>query len=275
MQRGGCLAMGVTMLHAVIELTKQVAQHEIVPRYLRVAHEHKVDGSLCTIADTQAQAALVEGLRGIADCPVLGEEMSGEEQQRLWATGDAGIWVIDPIDGTSNFVNGLPYFAVSIALMRGGRPELGVIYAPELDEMFWAERGGGAFLNGERLPIKERPPVNLRAALAAVDLKRIDRRLAAELAAHPPYSSQRNFGASSLDWCFVAAGRFDVYLHGGQKLWDYAAGALILEEAGGRLSTLEQDEFWSANPWKRSVIAAWHGPTFEAWREWLRSHGGA
>lgn len=259
------------MLDAIIQVTKQVAQHEIVPRYLRVAHEHKVDGSLCTIADTEAQAALVRALRGIADLPVLGEEMGAEEQQRLWASGREGLWVIDPIDGTSNFVNGLPYFAVSISLMREGRPQLGVIYAPELDEMFWAERGMGAFLNGEPLPIKERPPRNLRAALAGVDLKRLDRRLAAELAARPPYSSQRNFGSSALDWCFVAAGRFDVYLHGGQKLWDYAAGALILEEAGGRLATLEEDDFWAANPWKRSVIAAWHPPTFEAWREWVRN----
>lgn len=260
------------MLARLIELTKQVAQCEIVPRYLRVAHSRKVDGSLCTVADTAAQAALVQGLKALCDCPVLGEEMEGESQRRLWAAGNDGLWVIDPIDGTSNFVNGLPYFAVSIAFMRGGRPELGLVYAPELDEMFWAERGGGSFLNGELLPIKTRPPVNLRAALAGVDLKRLSRRLSAELAAHPPYSSQRNFGASSLDWCFVAAGRFDVYLHGGQKLWDYAAGALILEEAGGQVCTLEDEDFWAGDPWKRSVIAAWHGPTFELWREWVRAH---
>jgi myo-inositol-1(or 4)-monophosphatase len=259
------------MLEAVIHTVKRVAQHEIVPRYLRVAHQHKVDGSLCTIADTAAQAALVESLRAIAPCPVLGEEMGAAEQQNLWQAGDEGLWVIDPIDGTSNFVNGLPYFAVSVAFWRGERPRLGVIYAPELDEMFWAVEGQGAFLNGERLPIKEKPPRNLRAALAGVDLKRLDRRLAEELAARPPYRSQRNFGSSALDWCFVAAGRFDVYLHGGQKLWDFAAGALILEEAGGRLATLQVDDFWSASPWKRSVIAAWHPPLFEAWRDWLRA----
>ncbi len=259
------------MLDAIIQLTKRVAQHEIVPRYLRVAHEHKVDGSLCTIADTAAQAALVQGLQAIAAHPVLGEEMSGEEQQRLWEAGRDGLWVIDPIDGTSNFVNGLPYFAVSIALMRAHRTEIGVVYAPEIDEMFWAERGKGAFLNGEPLPIKERPPRNLKAALAGVDLKRLDRKLAAALATVPPYSSQRNFGSSALDWCFVAAGRFDVYLHGGQKLWDYAAGALILQEAGGAMATLDADDFWSTDPWKRSVIASWHPPTFRLWRDWVRT----
>ena len=69
-------------------------------------------------------------------------------------------------------------------------------------------------------------------------MKRIDRELAGRLASWPPYASQRNFGASTLDWCYTAAGRFDIYVHGGQKLWDYAAGALILEEAGGQLSSL-------------------------------------
>lgn len=259
------------MLDAIIQVTKQVARHEIVPRYLRVAHEHKVDGSLCTIADTEAQAALARGLREIADHPVLGEEMSGEEHQSQWDAGHNGIWVIDPIDGTSNFVNGLPYFSISVALMREGRTEIGVIYAPELDETYWAERGRGAWLNGERLPIKERPPRNLKAAMAGVDLKRLDRKLAAELAARPPYSSQRNFGSSALDWCFVAAGRFDVYLHGGQKLWDYAAGALILEEAGGAMATLEQDDFWASDPWKRSVVASWDPATFALWRDWVRA----
>ncbi len=100
--------------------------------------------------------------------------------------------------------------------------------------------------------------------MAGVDLKRLDRKLAAELAARPPYSSQRNFGSSALDWCFVAAGRFDVYLHGGQKLWDYAAGALILEEAGGRLADESHAPHWwtLASPENHGVdIAAW--PDFE------------
>ncbi|NIO40519.1 MAG: inositol monophosphatase, partial [Burkholderiales bacterium] len=79
---------------------------------------------------------------------------------------------VDPIDGTSNFVNGLPYFAISVALMRQGRSALGVVYDPVADEMFCAERGGGAFLNGERLPIKAYVP-QLRSAMAEVDFKRL------------------------------------------------------------------------------------------------------
>jgi len=83
--------------------------------------------------------------------------------------------------------------------------------------------------------------------------------------------SQRNFGASTLEWCYVAAGRFDVYLHGGQKLWDYAAGSLILAEAGGHYCTLTSDDFGADDLWHRSVIAARDAQLFESWKRWVRA----
>jgi myo-inositol-1(or 4)-monophosphatase len=126
-------------------------------------------------------------------------------------------------------------------------------------------------LNGESLPIKSRVPEGLKHAMAGVDLKRLKPKLAAALAADPPYVSQRNFGSSALDWCYVAAGRLDIYIHGGQKLWDYAAGALILEEAGGALCTLDNDDFWAADPWQRSVICASDKAIFRQWRDWIRA----
>jgi len=260
------------MLHALLDIVKVVAQREIVPRYLKVAHEHKVDGSILTEADTAAQQALTEGLKAINGCPVLGEEMTPQEQQALWSNRDTGLWVLDPVDGTSNFANGLPYFAVSVGFYQGGRPIMGAVYAPEANELFWAEAGKGAFLNGERLPIKERAPESLKRAMAGVDLKRLQPKLASALAAHPPYVSQRNFGSSALDWCYVAAGRLDIYIHGGQKLWDYAAGALILQEAGGALCTLDSDDFWAGDPWQRSVICAWDKEIFKPWRDWIRAN---
>jgi len=180
--------------------------------------------------------------------------------------------VLDPVDGTSNFANGLPYFAVSVGFYQGGLPVMGVVYAPEANEIFWAERDKGAFLNGERLPIKTRSPDSLKHAMAGVDLKRLQPKLAAALAAHPPYASQRNFGSSALDWCYVAAGRLDIYIHGGQKLWDYAAGALILEQAGGALCTLDHDDFWGTDPWQRSVICASDPAIFQPWRDWIRAN---
>ncbi|MEI8385684.1 MAG: inositol monophosphatase family protein [Nitrosomonadaceae bacterium] len=259
------------MIDEVISIVKAVAQQEIMPRYLRVARQYKSDSSLFTEADLATQEALTRELRKIYPCPVVGEEMSETEQLEQWLAGDSGLWCMDPIDGTSNFVNGLPYFAISVALMRHGRSILGVVYDPVADEMFYAEKGKGAYLNGERLPIKEHVPA-LCNAIAEVDLKRLSYKLAAAVATDPPCSSQRNYGASALDWCYTAAGRFDIYLHGGQKLWDYAAGYLILEEAGGRMCGLDQDDFWEEPLWQRAVIAGLDPDLFLQWRDWVRAH---
>ncbi len=260
----------LTVLQRVVAAVRRVAAEEVMPRFLHVAYQRKADGSLFTEADTAAQDALGSALRDIVPLPVVGEEMSEEQQARQWVAGEAGLWCIDPIDGTSNFVSGVPHFAVSVALMRKGRSVLGVVYNPVADEAFYAERGGGAYLNGDPLPLRTRVP-KLRGAIAGIDFKRLPPHLAGALAASPPYSSQRNFGASSLDWCYVATGRFDVYAHGAQKLWDYAAGCLVLEAAGGSLCTLERDDFWSHDLWQRSVIAARDPELFVQWRDWIRS----
>ena len=222
---------------AVIAIVRDVAGREVMPRYQKVAHSRKADGSLLTQADVAAQAALSERLRSLVPAPVLAEEMTRQHQAEQWIMGESGLWCVDPIDGTSNFVNGLPYFAVSVALMRYGRPVLGVVFDPVADEVFSASQGRGAFLNGVRLPIKSHVPT-FGAAMASVDFKRIDAPLARCLATAPPFMSQRCFGASTLDWCYTAAGRFDLYLHGGQLPWDYAAGSLLLAEAGGSVCSL-------------------------------------
>ena len=139
------------MLKAVVAAVKLVAAEEIMPLYMKVAHQRKSDGSLCTEADMAAQLALAKKLQAILNVPVLGEEMPAEEQHAIWQAGNEGLWCIDPIDGTSNFVRGLPYFAVSVALLREGKSVLGVVYDPVADEAFAAEQGKGAFLNSERL----------------------------------------------------------------------------------------------------------------------------
>ncbi len=259
-------------LKAVVAAVKLVAAEEIMPRYMKVAHQQKSDGSLCTDADTAAQEALTRKLQAILNVPVIGEEMGEAEQVASWAGGKDGVWCIDPIDGTSNFVRGLGYFAVSIALIREGRSTLGVVYDPVADEAFAAERGHGAFLNGEKL-MSRTIATALAQALANVDMKRLNSKLVVQLATDPPYSSQRNFGASTLDWCYTAAGRYDVYLHGSQKLWDYAAGSLVLQEAGGQACCLDCDDFNQGDVWQRSVIAALDPVVFEEWKSWIRAHG--
>ena len=258
------------ILQAVIEAVKEVGRDEVMPRYLKVAHSRKDDGSLFTEADLAAQNALIKRLQAIAPFPVLGEEMDDAVHKRLWREGWDGLWCVDPIDGTTNFVSGMPFFAMSVALLKQGRPVLGVVYNPQANECFYAEAGEGAYLDGEQLPLKTAPDA-LERCIAGVDFKRIPRELAGRLAAEHPYSSQRNLGASTLDWCYLAAGRFYVYLHGGQKLWDYAAGALILEEAGGTFSLLDGSGFWDGDPWTRSVLGANTPALFTQWRAWLDS----
>lgn len=263
------------LMTGLIEAVKRVAHQEVMPRYLNVARHRKSDGSLFTQADLAAQEALTRELRAVRDCPFLGEEMGEAEQAALWQDAAADeLWCVDPIDGTSNFVNGIPYFAISAALIRAARPVVGVVYDPVADECFHACRGAGAWLDGEPLPIKE-GAASLREAIAEVDLKRLPRELAQLLGHQPPYASQRNFGASTLEWCYVAAGRFDVYLHGGQKLWDYAAGSLILEEAGGHYCGMHQDDFWGPDPFRRSVIAALRPQLFSDWKDWIRARLGS
>ncbi|MDD3528616.1 MAG: inositol monophosphatase family protein [Gallionellaceae bacterium] len=257
-----------SVLAAVIEAARAVGRAEVMPRYLKVAHARKNDGSLFTEADLAAQRDLIARLTAIAPYPVLGEEMADAAHQRLWAEGADGLWCVDPIDGTTNFVCGMPFFAMSIALLKRGRPVLGVVYDPQADECFHAEAGRGAFLDGDRLPLKTAPD-RLDRCIAGVDFKRLPRDLAVRLAAEHPYSSQRNLGASTLDWCYLAAGRLHVYLHGGQKLWDYAAGALILEEAGGRAGAMDGGEFWAGDPWTRSVAAACTPDLQAQWLAWL------
>jgi fructose-1,6-bisphosphatase/inositol monophosphatase family enzyme len=260
---------------SLVALVSDVARSVIMPRYMSAVREQKADGSLFTQVDLAAQESLASALPRLIDCPVLGEEMSAEDQRRIWRqeqeTG-RGLWCIDPIDGTTNYVNCIPFFGVAVAHMVRGLPRLAVVCHPADDAIFYAERGHGAWLNeGIRLPTREAPS-RLEDSVAGVDFKRIPKRLAQSLASSPPYYSQRSFGSSALEWCFVAAGRLDVYLHGGQMLWDYAAGSLILEEAGGAMCTLSHDDFAADDIWRRSVIVARSPPLLAAWRDWLRAH---
>jgi myo-inositol-1(or 4)-monophosphatase len=179
--------------------------------------------------------------------------------------------VIDPIDGTTNFVHGLPYFAISVALMRNGRPTLALVYNPVSKEAFYAAKGAGAFLNGQPLPLKRHVP-QMSEAIAGVEVKWLGGRLPQRLSSVAPYGSQRNLGASTLDWCYIAAGRFDIYVHGGQRLWDYAAGCLILEEAGGAMTSLYHTDYWADDIWHRSVVAALNPGLFTQWTHWVKTN---
>jgi len=259
-------------LNSLCQVLRTAAQIEIMPRFRNVASRSKADGSLVTAADLGAQHRIIQELgRLFPGMPVLGEEMPAVEQQRLLADADTGVWCLDPLDGTSNYACGFPYFGISLALLKGGEAVLGAIYDPVREECFSAERGAGAWLDGEPLRLlSERN--ELGECLALVDLKRLSERDLPRLGGDAPYRSQRNLGSVALDWCWLAAGRGQLYLHGGQKLWDYAAGRLIATEAGtsARLFArggLEAPPGLSLEP--RMAVAAANKQLFGHWIDWL------
>lgn len=264
--------MTPSQLTTLETLVRTAAREELLPRFRHTHAQAKPDGSWVTEADLAMQARLQAELAALhPDVALLGEEMEGAAQAQLLAQAghsEAGLWVLDPLDGTSNYAAGIPVFAVSLALMRQGRIEAGIVYDPALDESFAALRGHGATLNGQPLRTPAYP-LPLAKTVACVDFKRLPSTLAARLAAAPPYASQRSIGSVALDWCWVAAGRFQVYAHGRQSLWDYAAGSLVLAEAGGHADTLSgQPAALDLQP--RSAVCAGDAALFAQWCAHLR-----
>ena len=258
-------------LAQVAALVQQVAEKEVTTRFNRVASRRKADGSLVTEADTAMQSRLmVELAARWPDIPLLGEEMEPGRQKGVLEGGGA-FWCLDPLDGTTNFSAGLPFFAVSLALIREGRVEAGIVYDPQRRECFSAERGGGARLNGEPLRI-EHPPVDMGECIALIDFKRLRPELIERLATRTPYRSSRSLGAVALEWCWLAAGRCHLYLHGRQNLWDYAAGSLILAEAGGVVCLTERPEGECGAELclgPRVGVGAVSRSLFDAWRAFI------
>lgn len=252
-----------------IDAVRSIAAEEILPRYRSVAVTRKDDGSLVTEADYAAQRALVRRLAALEAAPVVAEEMPEAHQRAVLARGGR-MWCIDPLDGTQNFTRAIPFFAVSVALIEDARPLFGVVHDPVADESFYAVRGAGAWLNHKPLRVPAHAPP-LAGALAEVSLRREVSALRGALKNHPPYARRLTSGSSALSWCHLAAARVDVMLHSGQKIWDYSAGALVLEEAGGALSAIEDDDFWAAPAWRRSAIAARTPALFQEWRGWIRA----
>jgi myo-inositol-1(or 4)-monophosphatase len=258
-------------LSRLCELVRLAAKEELLPRFRQVSRSFKEDGSLLTEADLAMQHRLEMELKTLwPEYVFLGEEMTSSEQQQLLNNNQNGLWLVDPLDGTSNFSQGIPIFSVSVALIKNNNLQLGVVYDPVRDECFSAKQGEGAFLNDKSLSLESEKDTNT-ALTGLVDFKRLATMLAQKLVSEPPYKSQRSFGSVALDWCWIAAGRGQVYVHGKQNLWDYAAGYLILQEAGGYSSTLEGEPVFNGGLLPRSAVAAVSKPLFDDWLTFLRS----
>ncbi len=223
-------------------------------------------GDFVSRADLQAERILREELMGAR--PTYGwlaeesEEVPGEDPTRRW--------IVDPLDGTTNFLHGLPHWAISIALEHKGQIVSGVIFDAAKDEMFYSERGAGAWLNdSKRLRVSGRRkmiecifatgiPFAAQRTLPATikDLARV----------MPECAGVRRFGAASLDLAYVAAGRFDGYWERELQLWDMAAGSLIAKEAGAMVEGVREDQ----DPLESGSLLCANGEVFNTFSKLLR-----
>lgn len=267
-----------TDLEKLKTLVKTAAREELLKDFGHSECDYKTDGSVITPSDLAMESRLEKELQ--QHWPmygILGEEMSDDEQQAVvnqaTENSDWGYWCVDPLDGTTNYAAGLPFFAVSIALIINNQQQLALVYDPVRDEMFTAIKGQGAYLNDRKIGLldctsKIKVPEN-KPVVADIDLKRLPEELAIRLVKESIFTSQRNIGSSVLDWCWLAAGRFDIYLHGGQKLWDCAAGNLIFHEAGGHSVSLDNEAVFRGKLELRSVLACLDKDLFDYWYHWI------
>jgi myo-inositol-1(or 4)-monophosphatase len=201
----------------------------------------KGPANFVTAADRRAEQILLEELTLARP----GYSFLGEEGGRREGPDKTHTWIVDPLDGTTNFLHGIPHFAISIALEREDTIVAGLVYNPANDDLFTAERGKGAFLNDQRLRVAARK--RLADSVVACGLPhrgRGDLVLARrELAAvQEVVVGLRRFGAAALDLAWIAAGRFDVFWERDLKPWDIAAGLILVREAGGYCTDLKGGE---------------------------------
>jgi myo-inositol-1(or 4)-monophosphatase len=206
----------------------------------RVKIEYKGEVDLVTVADRKSEALILERIRKIwPEHDVVGEEGARVD------SGSDYRWYVDPLDGTTNFAHGFPVFCVSLALEYKGKRLSGVVFDPTRDELFAAEQGSGAYLNGEKIHVSKTS--NLAESLVATGFPSHKRHQNPNIHFYHQITLRthgvRRAGSAALDLCCVACGRFDGFWEFNLNPWDTAAGVLLVEEAGGRISDFKGGPF--------------------------------
>lgn len=225
-------------IDAVTDILREAAETVIVPRFRALAEgdvTEKSPGELVTIADREAEDMITPRLKALVDAPVVGEEATAANPGLVRALREAPVaWLVDPLDGTANFVAGRPYWAVMAALVRGGQTTAAWIVRPADDRVYVAESGSGAWRNGVRI---ERAPASADPAelRGAAHTRFLDASLRARIQAAAPRFAQLGPGAScaGIDYPQLADGELDFVLFWRTLPWDHAPGTLLLTEAGG------------------------------------------
>jgi len=224
---------GSRFVPAMTEIAREAGALVMEYFHQRVRVEYKGEVDLVTVADRKSEALILERIRSRwPGHDILGEEGGLHDQ------GSDFRWYVDPLDGTTNFAHGFPVFCISLALEYKGRRVAGVVYDPTRDEMFAAEQGSGAFLNQQ--PIHVSKTANLAECLVATGFPSHKRHKNPNIFFYHQITLRthgvRRAGSAALDLCYVACGRFDAFWEFNLNPWDTAAGVLIVEEAGGRVS---------------------------------------
>lgn len=233
-------------LESFLREARNIAQRagDLLLARFDVLHEVAYKGEIDPVTETDkiSEGFITESFqKAFPDHGILAEEGTVVEGKGKYC------WIIDPLDGTTNYAHRFPVFGVSIALLEEGKPVVGVIAAPKLGEEFHAIRGRGAFLNGQPIHVSKQPSLG-RSFLATGVPYNVRSRLDYHMEFYKKFLDAalavRRAGAACLDLAYVACGRFDGYWETGLKAWDAAAGILLVEEAGGKISE------YSGNPYR-------------------------
>lgn len=247
------------MINQVINIVKEASK--LMKEDITIEQKGN-ESNFVTSADVNVQNYLEERLLKL----IPGSEFLGEEEKKQNITGKY-IWVVDPIDGTANFIRGLGASAIAVALMKEGKPYLGVIYDPYKDEMFYAQCGKGAFLNGKPIHISDR---DFKHATICTAASLYDKDLAKpcfEILQKVYYQADdfRRFGAAAPELAYLAAGRIELFFEMRLFPWDMAAGIAIIQEAGGIVEILHEEGIPLNRP--AGIIAANNQENFEKLRK--------
>ncbi len=222
--------------------------NDIVTDDVSVVTWKKGRANFATRADHRAEEAVVRRLeRATPGVPVLAEESAKGPPP------NGAVWVVDPIDGTLNFSRGVPFYCVVVAYVERRRTRAAAVYAPRTKELFVASQAGGATLNGVRIRVAEPKPLVESFIVTSLAYGAAARKNSTFIALNRATARLRVVGSAALEMCYVAAGRFDLFVHGALWPWDVAAPWLVVREAGG--TVVDRDSGRAADAFARRVVA--------------------